>query len=169
MRFAFPVLGFIIGALLVADISSLWLRSLEFASGLPKISRPNPLSTTALAPTTEMTSPPVLAPAMKNQSAVEPQAAETPAKVTIAGEAPEESAKVQPVGQSAEVPAKAEASARAAPEEPAKIEPAARAARAQAPPAKKRLTRKDRIYLQDHPWALDPDSFIKYLVLGRVY
>jgi len=102
MRFVFPVLGFVFGALLVVDIYSASRPALREAN-LTKSSVPLEVPTTAPTHSPEMKSPPESTPAMQNQTAVESQATEEPAKIETVDQTPEEA---QPAGQSAEVLAK---------------------------------------------------------------
>jgi len=160
MRFVFPVVGSVIIALLFVNFYPPLRSPLRFStieSDWPKVSHPNRLQilTPSPGPTPEITSPPVLAPAVQTQLAVEAEAAtEIPVKVEPAAEA------------APEMPLKVEPAAEAAHEVPVKIESPVRAARAQAPRNKKRFTSSEQLYRQ--PWSLDTDSFIKYLFFGRV-
>jgi hypothetical protein len=116
MRFVFPAAGLVFIALLFANFFSIAVQYQRIRS--------------ALSSTPDMTLPPVLAPAVETQSAVEAQAA------------PEIPATVEPVAQAApEMLAKVEPAAKSSREVLAKVGLAARAARAEAPPKKKRVTR----------------------------
>jgi hypothetical protein len=120
MRF-FPAVGLVFIALLFVNFYPPLRSPLRFStieSGLPQPSRPTPLQilTATPAPTQDMTSPPVLAPAVETKPAVEAQAA-------------------------VEVPAKVEPVAKSSREVLAKVGPVARAARAEAPPKNRRFTR----------------------------
>jgi hypothetical protein len=116
MRFVFPAAGLVFIALLFANVFSVAVQYQRIRS--------------ALSSTPDITSPPVMAPAVETQSAVEAEAVpEIPAAVeTVAQAAPEVLAKVEPAAKSSR-------------EVLAKVGPPVRAARAEAPPKNRRVTR----------------------------
>ena len=160
MRFVFPALGLLFIALLFVDLISFAFDAVE------QHERFRPFSSTP-----DMASPPVLAAVAETQAVVEGKGAlEILAKTEPETQAaPEISARIESATEpTPEMPSKIESPAEAASEVPAKIEPAAGVARAQAPRVKKRLSRKEQLYRQNHPWSLNADSFIGYLIFGRV-
>src|SRR5262245_1219444 len=136
MRFVLPAVGSVIIALLFVNFYPPLRSPLRFStieSDWPRVSGPNRLQdlTATPGPMPEITSPPVLAPAVQLQSGVEAEAAlEGPVKIEPAAEAaPEVPAKIEPSSEvTPEAPVKGEPAAEAAPEAPLKIEPAAEAA-----------------------------------------
>jgi hypothetical protein len=144
MRFVFLGLGSVIVATLFVNFYSRLQANIS-QSDLLKLSRPNPiqLPTATLPPTRETTSPHVL-PAVQTQSEVEAKpAAQVPAKVEPAVQAPPE------------VPAEVEPAVQAKPKVPAKVEPAVKQNRQQ------RAAQST-----EPPWMRDADSFMTHLFFG---